>query len=106
MKRTNPISLDEHPVPDRDAGPYALTTGSAGALWFTETATDRITVDGHVNEYPLPLTGAFPSAITAGPDGALWAALEIGSLGEVRLDCRHLALPADSSQRRGRPRTV
>ncbi|KUL43860.1 Virginiamycin B lyase [Streptomyces violaceusniger] len=62
-------------VSEPDAGPYALTGGPDGALWFTEIGAGqigRITVDGTVTEYPLPDREARPHAITPGPDGALW----------------------------------
>jgi streptogramin lyase len=54
--------------------PYGITTGSDGALWFTNTCSNkigRITTSGFVTEYPIPL-GDDPHGITAGPDGALW----------------------------------
>jgi virginiamycin B lyase len=49
-------------------------TASAGALWFTEFAGNkigRITTAGVVTNEFGP-TGAGPSAVATGPDGALW----------------------------------
>ena len=54
--------------------PHSITTGSDGALWFTNTGNTsigRITTNGVVSNYTGPgITG--PYGITTGPDGALW----------------------------------
>ena len=56
------------------SGPYGITAGSDGALWFTNNGNDsigRITADGLVTNYTG--TGiSQPEEITAAPDGALW----------------------------------
>ncbi|MEQ4204233.1 hypothetical protein [Actinopolymorpha sp. B9G3] len=69
------VSIEEYAVPDRESGPYAVTTGPDNALWFTMVRAGRIgrmTTTGEVTSYPLePATGA-PTVIVAGPDGALW----------------------------------
>ncbi len=55
-------------------GPFGITTGPDGALWFTEISGNkigRITTAGVLTEYPLPVP-AGPYEIAAGPDGALW----------------------------------
>lgn len=55
--------------------PSSITTGSDGALWFTEWAKDRIgriTMAGHVSKWTLPTADAGPTSIVAGPDGNLW----------------------------------
>ena len=60
--------------PPVGAGPYGITTGPDGALWFTEynrAAIGRITIDGQITEYAL-LPTALPTSITTGPDGNLW----------------------------------
>jgi len=62
----------------RDSGPFAITAGRDGNLWFTEFFGNRIaqiTPAGVVTEFPplpnpAPLNG--PRAITVGPDGNLW----------------------------------
>jgi streptogramin lyase len=66
--------INEYPVPTSDSGDYSIATGSDGALWFTETAQNkigRITTSGDVTEYSLP-AGDTSNSITSGPDGALW----------------------------------
>jgi virginiamycin B lyase len=67
--------ITEYSVPTPGAGPFGITTGPDGALWFTEFSVDkigRVTPAGDFSEYPIPTPGADPTAITAGPDGALW----------------------------------
>ncbi|AEM86011.1 Virginiamycin B lyase [Streptomyces violaceusniger Tu 4113] len=59
-------------VSEPDAGPYALTGGPDGALWFTlvhQGAIGRRDVDGGITVHPV---GAKPTVIAQGPDGALW----------------------------------
>ena len=58
------------------AGPYGITAGPDGNLWFTEYLGDRIgriTPLGVITEFSTGMTaGAYPYGITAGPDGNLW----------------------------------
>ena len=56
-----------------NSGPDDITVGADGALWFTETAANRIanTMGGTITSYRLA-AGAGPRGITAGPDGAVW----------------------------------
>jgi virginiamycin B lyase len=65
--------LEEVRVPTALAHPTGMATGPDGAMWFTESATNKIgrLANGVFREYPLPRGGS-PTAITAGPDGALW----------------------------------
>ena len=54
-------------------GPYGITVGPDGALWFTEwqsSAIGRLSA-GAVHEYSIPANST-PNRITLGPDGALW----------------------------------
>jgi virginiamycin B lyase len=79
-------SIQEYTVADAAAGPYALTWGPDGAVWFVEITAGqigRITPDGTVVEFALPDRGARPHAITAGAEGDLWVALESGALARV-----------------------
>ena len=49
-----------------------MTTGSDGALWFTnESSIGRITTDGTITTYPTPHVNQL-WGIAAGPDGAVW----------------------------------
>lgn len=62
----------EFTVSDPKAGPYALTEGPDGALWFTlvhEGAIGRRSASGELSVYRV---GAGPTVIAPGPDGALW----------------------------------
>ena len=68
-------NFTEFPLPRPSSGPYGITTGPDGALWFTEMQANkigRITTTGIVTEYDLPTPDASPYQITTGPDGALW----------------------------------
>ena len=56
------------PLPNNHL-PHFITTGSDGALWFTEYSANsigRITVNGALVEYPIPTAGGGPLGITAG----------------------------------------
>jgi len=67
--------IAEFTTPTASSGPFAITAGPDGALWFTEYPANqvgRITTAGVTTEFPVPTAGSGPSAITAGPDGALW----------------------------------
>jgi len=69
--------------------PYAITAGSDGALWFTETGyvneIGRLAPAGVLTEYAMPNAtfGQEPRAITAGPDGAVWFAQPCCWLGRI-----------------------
>ena len=68
-------TLTQFPVPTALSGPNDITAGPDGALWFTESAGNkigRITITGAVTEFPIPTANSEPYGITAGPDGALW----------------------------------
>src|SRR5207244_11948852 len=57
-------------------GPWNITAGPDGNLWFTEhlsTRIGRITPDGVITQFGTGIFGgAFSRGITAGPDGNLW----------------------------------
>lgn len=56
-------------------GPWGITTGPDGALWFTENnigKIGRVTPSGTFTSFTVPGTGAIPQYITGGPDGNLW----------------------------------
>jgi streptogramin lyase len=62
-----------------NSGPSEITTGSDGALWFTEKVGNQIgridPTTGQITEYKMGLTAnSQPVGITAGPDGDLWFA--------------------------------
>lgn len=68
-------SYTYYPIPTAYASPGNIAQGPDGAMWFTETATDkigRVTSDGTITEYPTGTTSGGVQAITPGPDGAMW----------------------------------
>lgn len=70
-----------------NSGPFAITLGPDGNLWFTELDArkiGRITPEGVMTEFVIP-SGASPGSIAAGKDGNLWftAAGSDNSIGRV-----------------------
>ncbi|MGH9281686.1 MAG: virginiamycin B lyase family protein, partial [Acidimicrobiales bacterium] len=83
----DPADFTEYPVPTPDSGPTDIVAGPDGALWFIESAANKIgrsTTDGIVTEFAIPTEASGPTAIAVGPDGALWftesAANKIGRI--------------------------
>ena len=70
-------SIEEFALPSAGqavSSPAGITAGPDGALWFAESAGNRIgriTPSGSITEYQLSAP-AGPDHITAGPDGNLW----------------------------------
>ena len=67
--------ITEFPIPTANSGPFGITAGPDGALWFTEGSGNkigRITTAGAFSEFSIPTTASGPSGVTVGPDGALW----------------------------------
>ena len=68
--------MTEFVIPTSSVGPYAITAGPDGALWFTQltgqSGVGRISTRGVITQYSVPTIGT--GAIAAGPDGALWIA--------------------------------
>ena len=55
------ISIEEYELPHIDSGPYGITTGKDGALWFTQHKANqigRMTVDGILTHIDLPTVNA------------------------------------------------
>jgi len=51
------VSIEEYVVADRGSGPYAITAGTDGGMWFTmnqANAIGRVGIDGTVTVHPLP----------------------------------------------------
>src|SRR5262249_8615852 len=70
------------------SGPFGITAGLDGNLWFTESIGNRIgriTPTGTITEFSVGLTpGSRPVAITAGRDGNLWfTELDGGRIGRI-----------------------
>ncbi len=70
-----------------NAGPYDITLGPDGAMWFTDAgvpAIGRITTSGKITEFSKGLgSSAAPYAIVAGYDGNLWFSDGAGAIGRV-----------------------
>ena len=67
----------EFPVPTANSGPFGITAGPDGNLWFTELVGNKIgrispTPKHKLVEFPVPMANSEPASITAGPDGNLW----------------------------------
>ena len=63
-------------------GPSGIAFGADGALWFTETTSNRIgrmTTSGTLTSFAVPTPGSEPGDIVAGPDGAMWFAEYVGN---------------------------
>jgi streptogramin lyase len=71
-----PIVITEFPLPPTgNAVPVRIAAGPDGAMWFTESNSNkigRITTAGKITEYPIPTAAATPQGIAAGPDGNVW----------------------------------
>jgi streptogramin lyase len=64
----------EYSVPPEESGPYGITAGPDGNLWFTVKKTGKvgkITPSGAITEYALT-SGSAPLGITTGSDKNLW----------------------------------
>jgi streptogramin lyase len=85
----------EFPIPTANSGPFGITAGPDGNLWFTEAGftftgvtgsgnkIGRITTAGSITEFSIPTANSFPVGITAGPDGNLWFIEAIGKIGRI-----------------------
>ncbi|MEO8802731.1 MAG: hypothetical protein ABI304_09885 [Rudaea sp.] len=68
-------TISEFSLTNPNSGPYGITAGSDGNLWFTEIYANniaRITPAGVVTEFPIPTAGSGPVGIVTGADGNLW----------------------------------
>ena len=75
-------TVTEYPVTTASAGPYGITAGPDGNLWFAEASGNnlgRITPGGTVTEFPLGTASADPLGVATGPDGNLWVTEYIGN---------------------------
>src|SRR5207253_2597092 len=74
--RTVPAAFIAYPVPTPNSGPFNLTLGADGNVWFTEVDNlnkiGRITAAGQITEFILPTANAEPFGIGTGPDGNVW----------------------------------
>ena len=66
------VTFNEYPLSTGGTGPYYITSGPDGNLWFSEDLQNkigRITTAGTITEFP---TDSHVRGITTGPDGNLW----------------------------------
>src|SRR5262249_24007935 len=74
----------------KDPQPYAIASGSDGAMWFTDPSTNgigRATLDGSsVVEGRYDIGEYSPRGIVSAPDGSLWVALTSGPAALLRID--------------------
>jgi streptogramin lyase len=79
---THEVKEFELPAADKgQQGPFGITAGPDGNVWFTELIGNRIgriTPSGEITEFPVPTANSEPIAITNGPDGNLWFAEQDG----------------------------
>ena len=74
--------LTEFQVPTVYSGPFGITAGPDGNLWFTESVSNkigRITPTGSITEFSIPTSNSSPEDIAAGPDGNLWFVERLGN---------------------------
>lgn len=65
----------EYAVGGSDAGPYGITTGKDGALWYTEQKGNRIgrsTSNGEMISFQIPTSDAGAMTIVSDHSGDLW----------------------------------
>jgi virginiamycin B lyase len=87
------FTFTEYVVPTPASGPWGITVGPDGAIWFTECQTGRkigrLTTSGVFSEYALSDPEAMPLGITPGPDGAIWfmeGNMRQGKIGRITTD--------------------
>jgi virginiamycin B lyase len=77
------VTVTEFGTPSANSGPYGITMGADGNLWFAERTADNIgeiSTSG-VSNYEVPVTtGSGPDRITSGPDGNLWFTATDGNM--------------------------
>ena len=68
-------TFNEFRVCPPGSGPTGVASGPDGAIWFTESAGNRIgriTMNGVISDFPVLTAASQPDGIASGPDGALW----------------------------------
>lgn len=80
------IKISEYNLPIEKSGPYGITVGPDGTIWFTEWGSNkigRITLCGEIIEYQIPTSGSEPHGLVFGPDEAIWFAEEANKIGQL-----------------------
>jgi streptogramin lyase len=68
-------AITEFAIPTQGSSPQEITVGPDRALWFAESAGNkigRITMAGQITEFSIPTPASGANAIVTGPDGNLW----------------------------------
>jgi virginiamycin B lyase len=68
-------TFSESAIPTANSGPYGISSGSDGAVWFTEFSAGkigRISTTFAFSEYAIPTPASNPYGIVNGSDGNLW----------------------------------
>jgi len=81
------VTFNEFGIPSAaSSGPYAITAGPDGNLWFVEQTGNmvgRITTAGVITQFAIPTANSAPFGITLGPDGNLWFTESVGKIGRI-----------------------
>jgi virginiamycin B lyase len=78
--------ITQFTVPTAGAGPYQITAGPNGAMWFTEyntTKVGRVTAGGQVIEFPVPRPSYGPAGITGSGPGPVYGADPAGFIDTI-----------------------
>jgi streptogramin lyase len=92
-------SATEYTIPTASSMPEDIAVGPDGALWFTESAADkigRITTAGQISEIPLA-TGSHPWSITSAFGNVWFTETGTNKLGEIVVPASGGSLPFGSS---------
>ena len=85
-------ALKQQRIPTADSDPRAITVGSDGNLWFTESSENlpaqigRITPAGDVTEFPVECNFCILTDIVQGPDDVLYYTSNEDELGRITTD--------------------
>jgi virginiamycin B lyase len=107
--------ITEFTTPTAASDPVLMTSGSDGAIWFTERIGNNIariptnaTSGTQIAEFPIPTSASGPESIVSGPDGQLWFAEQNGNkIGHIPVtatsgsDISEIALPTAGSDPSG-----
>ena len=99
-------NFDEFDIPTPGSGPFPITVGGDGNIWFAESSATankigRLTLPGgDVTEFAIPTPGANPQSMTLGPEGNIWfTERDIAAIGRVTQEgeITEFALPSGNA---------
>lgn len=101
------VTIREYSIFGADSGPYQITVGLDGALWFTEQKGNRIgriSLNGEIDGFHVPTLDAGVMCIVSDKQGALWFT-EWGSnhIGRITTDgeITEYAIPTTNAEPHG-----